>query len=131
MTTATITTATATTVNATNLTVAGLPYSEIGCFAFGSFLIDGNDNISTTVRFNLSNTISKTDLGSNTFRYGFTFLTAADGSDYVPLVTIHPIIALSGGLRVDVKNLTSNGFDVEVRNGSNRDLDMAIFQDLS
>ena len=59
-------------------------------------------------------------------------LTAADGSDYVPLVTIHPIIALmEGGLRVDVKNLTSNGFDVEVRNGSNRDLDMAIFQDLS
>tara|TARA_B100000212_G_scaffold339245_1_gene317322 strand:- start:21006 stop:21596 length:591 start_codon:yes stop_codon:yes gene_type:complete len=131
LTTANITTATATTVNATNLTVSGVPYSEIGCFAFGSFLIDGDNNISSTVRFNLSNTITRTDLGNSTFRYGFTFSTAADGSNYLPLVTIHPIIALSGGLRVDVKNLTSSGFDVEVRNGDNRDLDMAIFQDLS
>lgn len=129
--TANITTTTATTVNATNLNVAGVPYSEIGCLAFGSFLIDGSDNISSTVRFGLSSTISSADLGNNTHRYGFTFTTTQADTDYVPLVTLHPTYANPSGVRVEVKNLATTGFDVEVTFGSNRDLDMAIFKDLT
>ena len=131
LTTATITTATATTVNATNLTVAGVPYSEIGCFAFGSFAIDGDDNVSNTARFGLSNTVTKQFVESNSFRYGFTFTTTQADANYVPFVTMHPTFATPAGVRFRIENLSTTGFDIRTTFGSNRSLDIAVFKDLS
>ena len=131
LTTANITTATATTVNATNLTVAGVPYSEVGCFAFGSFAIDGDDNVSNTARFGLSNTVTKQDLGSNSFRYGFTFTTTQADANYVPFVTMHPVRASPAGVRFEIENLSTTGFDIKTTFASNRSLDIAVFKDLS
>ncbi len=131
LTTANITTVTATTVNANNLTVAGVPYSEIGCFAFGSFAIDGDNIISNTARFGLSNTVTTTALGNGGFRFGFTFTTTQADANYVPFVTMHPVFSTPGGLRFKIENLSTTGFDIETFFPSNRSLDIAVFKDLS